>query len=91
MESLAPFLLYVVIPVITGILAMRKGYNFFLWLFAAGIIGLIILAFLPFANKPELAAEDSKRLRTKGNITGGVISALVILLWVAQAASRSSY
>jgi hypothetical protein len=41
------------IGVVTGLLAMRKGYDFFLWALASGVVGLIVLAFLPFAIKPD--------------------------------------
>lgn len=90
METIAPLLLYIVIPIITGALAMRKGYNFFLWLFAAGILGLIVLSFLPFANKPELPAEEQSRLKTRGNIAGGVFAGLTLLGIIIRFAGSSS-
>jgi hypothetical protein len=77
---LVPVLLWIVISIITGLLAARKGYNFFLWLLAAGCIGLIILAFLPFANKPELAPEEQARLKKTGDTIGGVLTGIGLLL-----------
>lgn len=43
------------ICLITGTLAARKGYNFYLWVLAGGIIGLVILSFLPFVNRGDLS------------------------------------
>jgi hypothetical protein len=50
-------ILWIVISLVTGALAARKGDNFILWALAAGILGLIILAFLPFCNKPGQSPE----------------------------------
>lgn len=68
----------VLLGCLVGGLAARKGYNFFIWFFAAGIIGLIVLAFLPFTNKGDLPPEVAEQKRTTGNIIGGVLAALAI-------------
>ena len=75
----------VFICVATGLLAARKGYNFFLWVLAGGIIGLLILAFLPFVNnKSDIADADEKsRLASRGNRVGGVISVIAVLMLLA--------
>jgi len=49
----AMYIVWGIISLITGALGARKGYNFFLWMLAAGVIGLVILSFLPFANKRD--------------------------------------
>jgi len=75
---------WVLVSVVTGTLAARKGYNFILWALAAisgisiGLIGLIILAFLPFANKPE----EQQRLKKRGNTIAGVLAAVGIVIWI---------
>jgi 4-hydroxybenzoate polyprenyltransferase len=71
---------WLVISIVTGALAARKGYNFILWALAAGILGLIILAFLPFANKPDQPPEEQARLKKTGNTVGGVLAALGIIV-----------
>ena len=63
------WIIALLVCVVTGALAMRKGYNFFLWALAGGVIGLIVLACLPFAN-------DAKHLRVRGNVAGAVIAVL---------------
>lgn len=78
LSNVAPLLLLLV-PIITGLLAKRKGYSFILWLFAAGPLGLIILAFLPFANDGELPRSEQARLKRRGNIMGGVLAGIAIV------------
>ncbi len=64
---------------ITAYLAKRKGYNPFLWFFAAGIIGLITLAFLPFTNKGDLSEKERIKKVKLGNIIGGVFAVITII------------
>ncbi len=72
--------IWLILSVVTGALAARKGYNFILWALAAGIIGLVILAFLPFANKPEIPPEEQVRLRKSGNMIGAGLAVLGIII-----------
>ncbi|RLL50739.1 hypothetical protein D8Y20_11165 [Mariprofundus sp. EBB-1] len=77
-------IIQVVLCIITAILAARKGYNPFIWFFASGVIGLIILAFLPFVNEKSALNEDERAVKKrKGNIIGGVIAALAIIITLA--------
>ncbi len=63
-----------------GFLARRKGYNFVVWFFA-GIIGLIALAFLPFAT-----TERQKRI---GNWVGaGAILASILVIVILVSVER---
>jgi peptidoglycan/LPS O-acetylase OafA/YrhL len=86
--SMVESIALVIFGLITGGLAARKGYNFFLWFFACGIIGLIILAFLPFTNKGDLQPGVAAQKRATGNTIGGVLTAIaigVIILRIAAA------
>ena len=83
---LLPFL-PVIACLITGVLASRKGYRFILWFFAGGIVGLLVLAFLPFVNKGDFSEMETRQRTKTGNITGGVISAITLvalLTWLIQ-------
>lgn len=83
MEGLVCVLVAIVLfGSLVGGLAARKGYNFFIWFFAAGIIGLIVLAFLPFTNKGDMPPEVAAQKRSTGNTIGGVLAALSIGLGV---------
>ncbi len=84
MSSSLIWFLVIAICLVTGALAARKGYSFWLWLFAGGIIGLVILAFLPFVNKGDFS-EIERRERTKtGNIVGGVFTAIALVQLVPR-------
>jgi CBS-domain-containing membrane protein len=71
-----PLGLALLIAIVTGALGARKGYNFFLWALAAGVLGLIILAFLPFANQPDQSPEEQRQLRRTGNTVAGLLAIL---------------
>jgi len=66
------FCVGIVQMVVTGILAYRKGYSFWLWV-CSHIIGLIWLAFLPFARSAQ-GPEEITVLTRKGNRIGGWLS-----------------
>ncbi len=76
--------------VITGYMAHRKGYSFFLWFFAAGVIGLLIVLLLPDANDPLNSYEENKRLSEKGNNYAWiiVIATFVIGLYLGFSYNR---
>lgn len=73
-----------IIAIITGLLAQRKGYNFFCWVLAAGIIGLLVLAFLPFTNREGIDTQRQQQLVRRGNIIGIILSMIAIILVIYQ-------
>jgi hypothetical protein len=73
--------------VITALLARRKGYNPWCWALAAGLIGLIVLAFLPFANDPQRPDDERARLTKRGNTIGLVFTAIAIVFTAIQLSS----
>jgi MFS family permease len=73
-----------IISLVTGALAARKGYKFIIWFFGGGIIGLIALCFLPFANSPELPEWEKRARVEKGNHLGYKIIVVNILLMVIR-------
>ena len=81
------FIVALVVCAITAGLAARKGYNPALWFLAGGILGLIILAFLPFADAPGDSEDVQRDKKKTGDIVGGVISGVVALIvavmWLA--------
>ena len=78
-------LLQVLVCCVTGGLAYRKGYHFLIWALAGGIIGLIVLAFLPFANREEEG--ERRRVTKRGNTIGGAIAAIGVLVAVVVVVS----
>lgn len=79
-----PLGLAVLIAIVTGALGARKGYNFFLWALAAGVLGLIVLAFLPFANQPDQPPDEQARLRRTGNILAAILAVLGAVVIAAR-------
>ena len=69
-------LLVLVSLVAPPLLAARKGYSWYLWTIACGLLGLIILMFLPFANKPHVGEKVNQSRRHTGNTIGAVLSAI---------------
>lgn len=83
--------LVLVLGLITALLAYRKGYNPYWWFFAANIIGLIILAFLPFTNKQNLTEEEKIKKVKRGNSIGRVLALITIILTILRFIAFLSY
>lgn len=84
LEEFGPILLLIGVPLITGFLADRKGYNFFLWMLAGGCIGLVILAFLPKVSDVAGCEDELEETRKRGNIIGAVLAGISILLLLVR-------
>jgi hypothetical protein len=82
--------LLVLFLAVTPLLAARKGYTWYLWTFSGGVIGLIILAFLPFANRPAESEEVNRSRRRIGDVIGGVLSVLSLLWMLMRYAGRGN-
>jgi hypothetical protein len=61
------------------LLAVRKGYAWYFWILACGVLGLVVLAFLPYANAPTVEAKVKRARRRTGNTVGGALSVLLLL------------
>jgi hypothetical protein len=73
-------LAFVVFGLANSIVAQFKGYNGFIWFFSAGLVSLIILAFLPNTYKPGLPNEERKELLIRGNRLGAWLIVLTAVL-----------
>lgn len=80
-------LLGLLLGLVTGALATRKGYSFIHWMLSMGLIGLVFLAFLPYANKPDRSPEENAALVKRGNTTGLVMSGITLVFVVIQLVS----
>jgi hypothetical protein len=74
------FAFWIWLPLMTGRLAARKGYNFLLWTLGGGMIGLIILAFLPFANRSGQPIELQADLKRRANTIAGSLATVFAIL-----------
>ncbi len=82
--------IYLLVGVITGYMAHRKGYSFYLWFFAGGVLGLVVLLMLPDASDPLNSYEENQRLAARGNNLGWIIvvAALVIGMYLGFTYNR---
>ena len=74
--------LWLALSVLTGALAARKGYSVVLWTLAGGVLGLVVLAFLPRANNSAQTSDERERLQGRGNIAAAALlglSAMVVV------------
>ncbi len=71
----------ILVSILMALLAHRKGYNPACWFLAGGIVGLIILGFLPFVNEKSDLPEDQRGPKKKtGDGIGLGVSALAVLV-----------
>jgi uncharacterized membrane protein len=80
------------IGILTGLFASKKGYLFIAWFFAGGLIGLIALACLPDAYEVKTPMEpwEVRRFQRQGNIIGAIISVCSIIIGILIAHNRMS-
>ena len=78
-------MLALVLCAVTAGFAWRKGYNAVVWFFAASLIGLVVLSFLPFVESEgeRLAPGLVAKRRKTGNVVGGALAAFSVLVGVA--------
>lgn len=58
--------------------AYQKGYNPVLWFFASSVLGLVVMAFLPFTTrKGEPYYQDEAKVRQRNRI-----GFALVLLWM---------
>jgi hypothetical protein len=72
----------IVIVVITCLLARERGFNPWLWVLTAGVLGLVFLLGIPSAKAPGINDEERAKRRRTGDTVGGVISSIVAVLLV---------
>lgn len=64
--------------------AKKKGYDPVIWFFAGlNIFGILIIMFLPNLDKfKELSDEERKSKQKKGDVTGGVLAVISVILMI---------
>jgi hypothetical protein len=67
--------------IVSPLIARRKGYAPYFWLFACGPVGLVVIALFPSAKK-ALTPEDLEAMQARANMTGAILTgfALIVLL-----------
>ncbi len=73
--------LFLIFGTINAIIASKKGFNPIIWFFAAGLLGLIVLAFMPSAKAILSENEElSEQRRVAGNRAGIIILVIAAAL-----------
>lgn len=83
----APLLMTLFLCAMSAFLAARKGYQPLIWFFCAGLIGLVVLVCLPYANLPDQTPQERARLRRNGNLVGLLIAGAAAAVFFARLAS----
>ena len=73
-------ILLIVFGFIMIIVASAKGFNPLRWFFAAGLLGLIILFFLPSASAKDIDENEKLKRAERGNKVGTIISIIALIL-----------
>ena len=73
-------ILLIVFGFIMIIVASAKGFNPLRWFFAAGLLGLIILFFLPSASAKDIDENEKLKRAELGNKVGTIISIIALIL-----------
>lgn len=72
----------IIIAIGTAWWAHSKGYAWYFWVLAGGLIGMIALAVLPDLNKGTFTPEELEKKRKTGNYVGLGISIFAIIVIV---------
>lgn len=64
---------------VSPLIAWKKGYAPYFWLFACGPIGLIVIAILP-STKQATTPEDLEQMQARANTTGAILTGIAIFL-----------
>ncbi len=83
----APLLMTLFLCAMSAFLAARKGYQPLIWFFCAGLIGLVVLVCLPYANLPDQTPEERARLRRSGNLIGLIIAGVAVAVFLMRLSS----
>ncbi|MBS0205142.1 MAG: hypothetical protein JSS49_19740 [Planctomycetes bacterium] len=64
---------------VSPFVAWSKGYAPYLWLFACGPVGLVVIACLPSARKAS-TPELMELMQTRGNTTGAILTGVGLVV-----------
>ena len=83
------FVIFIVLGAIMAAFASHKGYSPARWFLAGGLLGLVILAFLPFVNEKSKLNEYQRAEKKKtGDIIGSLISTIAIFMLLVSLLTR---
>ena len=72
-------IIFFIAAIVMGFIADSKGFNPACWIFAGGLLGLIVLLAMPSAKRAKDEADQKERARS-GNTAGLVVTGLAALI-----------
>jgi accessory gene regulator protein AgrB len=78
------FIGLIIVMALMGFLAKKKGFNPWLWIFAAGFLGLIILLFMPSAIAEGIDEAVKEKRRKTGNKVGAIFTVISVILVIGS-------
>jgi len=66
--------------IVAALAARNKGYKWYHWILSLGLIGMIVIFLMPDAKRPGLSEEERIKILKRGELTGGILSLVSILL-----------
>ncbi len=73
----------VIVMIVMGVVAKKKGFNPLYWIIAAGLPGLIVLLCMPSARAASLDEAKQIERRARGNLVGIILSCVGLALVAA--------
>jgi hypothetical protein len=64
---------------ISPLIAWRKGYAPYFWLFACGPIGLVVIAILP-STRRAATPEELEQMQARANTTGAILTGVAFFV-----------
>ena len=83
-------ILFLIFAVINAVIAKKKGFSPWAWVLAAGIIGIMVLYFMPHSNEPGINEQTEIDRRKAGNLCGVLLSILALIIFVAMTIKAAS-
>lgn len=73
--SALSFLSFLISPLV----AWRKGYSPYLWLFSCGPVGLVVIACLPSTSTAQ-TPEEMELMQVRANTTGAILTGVALFI-----------
>jgi len=81
-------MLFMLVGIISAVVAHNKGLKTFRWLFSFGLIGLMTVAFLDNPNEEGITPEESASRAQSGNKVGawmcGICIVVAIIIFIVK-------
>lgn len=88
MLQVLQIVLFITIAIANAMIAKKKGFSPWAWVLAAGLIGLLVLYFMPSSKELGINEQTETDRRRAGNLCGALISIATLIAWVTLTAIK---